>query len=196
MFSTRDIQWCSDGQKIRAWVSSTHTSQGNLQLRSEMTTWYFCGDKAHRIMPEKHLWGDTFWILAKGKAPSCLWSIKQEEVELASMRYQKKTWEWPPRMTLQVQKTNSHIPKAHLASRVCFLWQGVEGMVLCPGDLLEGTDQKTKYAFHLYRLYSTAPPSAILCSKGHCTPYQDLPKGLPEASEMCLSKANKEHHCH
>lgn len=115
----------------------------------------FCGYKAHSVTSEQYLWGDMFWIPAKRKTPSCLWRVKQEEVELANMRYQRRPENAPTGMILQVQTTNSHISKGHWEPRVCFLWQGVRGVVLCFGDLLRGQTENSNMHSICTRLGST-----------------------------------------
>lgn len=185
--STRDSRGHSDGC---AWVSSTHTSQGNLQWRSEMTTWYFRDDKAHRVTPEKHLWEvmcseyqqkATHRVFVKGQARRS-WAGQHEVPE--------KTWEWPQGWQSRSKQPTVTFQKATGESRACFLWQGVGGVVLCSGDLLEGTDWKSKYAFHLCKtgLHPHLPSNAVK----DCTPY----RGLSEASDLCWNKANEEHWCH
>lgn len=107
---------------------------------------------------EAFMRSNVLWIPAKGNTLACLCEEPSEKKLNWPAWGSRKDLRVTPGMTLQVQTTNGHIPKGHWESRACFLWQGVGVMVLYSGDLLEGTDWKSKYAFHLYKTGLHPPP--------------------------------------
>lgn len=134
--------------------------KGNLQWRSEMTTWYFRADETCRVTPEKHLW-EAMCSEYQQKATHQRVFVKSQARRSWTGQHEvpEKTWEWPQGWHSRSKQPIVSFQKATGSQELVSYSKGLGGgVVLCCGYLLEGTDWKSKYAFHLYKTGLHPPP--------------------------------------